>query len=347
MKKILALLLMGVITFSVSACGIGDNGPEEASTELNILMPVNYISEKLIHQFEEINGCTVTITALKDENEAMALLAEETDVYDLIMTKDRNMDILMDEEYVKKIDKDNLPNSSTILDTFWRSKSYSLPYLMQYQYVVYDTKTCPIEITRYADLQNPALKGQISVVDDERVLFPMALVALGLDPNTTEEEEFEKAYNWVTRFVENVAVYGDGKKALLEGKVSAAIMYDRDAAEVMAKKNSLKIAPFVKDKVRLETDVFVIPVKAQHVDLAEKFLNYICDPEVMAANLEEYPYSCPNVVAEVLSSKAYQNRPEKQFDYKENVFFQKELEDAKEIYDDFYQQLKDNSAIEE
>lgn len=347
MKKILALLLMGAMTFSAASCGVGDGGAEEVSTELNILMPEQYISASLVDQFEESNSCTVTLTALKDENEAMELLTAETDAYDLIMTKDKNMDVLVDEEYVKKIDKDNLPNSSTILDTFWRSKSYSLPYLMQYQYVVYDAKTCPVEITRYIDLLDPALKGQISAVDGERVLFPMALAALGLDPNTTEEAEIEKAYNWLTRFIENVVVYGDGKQALLDGTASVALMYDRDAAEVMAKKSSLKIAPFVKDKVRLETDVFVIPVKAQHVDLAEKFLNYICDPEVMAANLEEYPYSCPNVVAEVLSSKEYQNRAESQFDYKETVFFQKETKEEKEIYDRFYEQLKNPSVAEE
>ena len=97
MKKILALLLMGAMTFSAASCGVGDGGAEEVSTELNILMPEQYISASLIDQFEESNSCTVTLTALKDENEAMELLTAETDAYDLIMTKDKNMDVLVDE----------------------------------------------------------------------------------------------------------------------------------------------------------------------------------------------------------------------------------------------------------
>ena len=35
-----------------------------------------------------------------------------------------------------------------------------MPYLMNYIYVVYDTERCPIEITCYNDLIDPALKGR-------------------------------------------------------------------------------------------------------------------------------------------------------------------------------------------
>ena len=69
-------------------------------------------------------------------------------------------------------------------------------------------------------------------------------------------------------------------------------------------------------------------------------MNDICDPEVMAANLEEYPYACPNDVALMLASEAYHAAPERDFDYKEKTFLVRMVEDAQEFYDNYDQELK-------
>ena len=137
-----------------------------------------------------------------------------------------------------------------------------------------------------------------------------------------------------------IVAVGNAKQALLDGTVTAAVMDERTAAEVMAKKKTVQIAPFAKDKIRVEIDAFVIPADAVHVDLAEEFLNYICDPEVAAANLEEYPYSSPNEVALTLVSEKYHNKPERQFDYPERVYFRKNISEAEDTYEAFYQKLK-------
>ena len=105
-------------------------------------------------------------------------------------------------------------------------------------------------------------------------------------------------------------------------------------------KNNLVIADFDKDPVQLGFDLYVIPKGAKHVDLAEKFLNYITNPEVMAQNLIEYPYSCPNDAAVEVASDTYKNDPARNFDYKQNDFFQKDVGEAMTIYNDYYQKLK-------
>ena len=121
------------------------------------------------------------------------------------------------------------------------------------------------------------------------------------------------------------------------------LTYDGNTAEAMAtmgENNTLVIAPFTKDPVQLGFDLFVIPKGAQHTDLAYKFLNYVCDPQVMAANLVDNPYSCPNDAAVAAASEEYRNAPAFNFDYKTNVFFQKDVGDALTIYDKYYQMLK-------
>ena len=51
-------------------------------------------------------------------------------------------------------------------------------------------------------------------------------------------------------------------------------------------------------------------------------------------------YSCPNDAAVAAASDAYRNDPAFDFDYKTNIFFQKDVGDALAIYDQYYQMLK-------
>ena len=175
------------------------------------------------------------------------------------MTCDAYMESLIAGGYIEEINLDNVPNSSNINDAYWVSKGYCVPYLMNYIYVVYDSATCPIEITGYNDLIDPALKGQISTIDGARNLFPMALVALGYDPNSTNEQEIAEAYEWLVKFNENVAAYGNAEQNLTNGTVSVAVTYDGNASWAMAEKDTIKIADFTDDAIQLGMDLFVIP----------------------------------------------------------------------------------------
>ena len=108
----------------------------------------------------------------------------------------------------------------------------------------------------------------------------------------------------------------------------------------MGEDNPLVIAPFTEDPVQLGMDLFVMPKGAAHQELAYKFLDYICDAQVMADNLVEFPYSCPNDAAIEAASDEYKNGPAFDFDYKTNIFFQEDVGDALPVYDKYYQMLK-------
>ena len=361
-KKLMAVLLAGAMAFSLAACGGSSNetqaagtegageteaaGAEaansgDASTELNVYMWQQYISDELIANFEAENNCKVNLSYMSDNADAInKLTAGGGDEYDLIMTCDAYMESLIAGDYLEELNLDNIPNSSNINDAYWVSKGYCVPYLMNYIYVVYDSETCPIEITSYNDLIDPALKGQISTIDGARNLFPIALIALGYNPNSTSETEIAEAYEWLTKFNENVIAYGNAEQNLTNGTASVALTYDGNASWAMAEKDTIKIADFKEDAVQLGIDLYVMPKGAKHVDLAEKFLDYICTPEVMAKNLDEFPYSCPNDAAVEAASDTYKNDPARDFSYKENVFFQEDVGEALTIYNDYYQKLK-------
>ena len=138
MKKLLAMLLAGALAFSVAACGGSEPAADaEASTELNIYMWQQYISDELIAAFEEENGCKINLSYMSDNADAInKLTAGGGEEYDLIMTCDAYMESLVAGGYVEEINLDNVPNSANLNDAYWVSKGYCVPYLMNYIYVV-------------------------------------------------------------------------------------------------------------------------------------------------------------------------------------------------------------------
>ena len=351
MKKAFLIFLTVILVSSAfvgcnSSTSSSDNEDNQtaSSKELNIYMWQQYISDDLISKFEKDNNVKINLSYMSDNADAITkLTAGGGQEYDLIMTCDAYMESLVKGGYVEKLNFDNIPNASNINESYWTAKEYCVPYLMNYIYVVYNKDTSPIEIKSYNDLINPALKGQIATIDGARNLFPIALVALGYDPNSTNENEIAEAYEWLVKYNENVVAYGNAEQNLTNGTASVAFTYDGNASWAMAElgdKNNLVIADFDNDPVQLGFDLYVIPKGAKHVDLAEKFLNYITNPEVMAQNLIEYPYSCPNDAAVEVASDTYKNDPARNFDYKQNVFFQKDVGEAMTIYNDYYQKLK-------
>lgn len=353
MKKALTLILALALALSLCACGGAPkptgsgNEPSAASSELNIFMWGDYISETLISDFEKANNCTVNRSYMSDNADSITkLTAGAGESYDLIMTCDAYMESLIKGGYLEKLDHEQIPNAdANINKAYWfgDNRDYCVPYLMNYIYIVYDTERCPIDITCYNDLIRPEMAGQIGSIDGARNLFPMALIALGYDPNSTKESEIKEAYEWLTKFNKNVVAYGATQENIVNGTISCMLTYDGNASWAMNElgaNNTLTIAPFTNDPVQLGFDLFVVPKGAKHIDLAHKFLNYICEPAVMAANLVDFPYSCPNDAAVAAASEAYRNDPAFDFDYKTNIFFQKDVGDALAIYDQYYQMLK-------
>ena len=100
MKQLLTGILSLALVFSLAACSGGGgsatpapngggSGNEAASTELNIYMWQQYISDQLISDFEAANNCKVNLSYMSDNADAITrLTAGGGQEYDLIMTCD-------------------------------------------------------------------------------------------------------------------------------------------------------------------------------------------------------------------------------------------------------------------
>lgn len=349
LKKSLAIMLIIALVFGMAACGGG--GGEEENGELNIFMWSDYMSEQIVEDFEAEYGVTVNIAYMSNSEEATAKITSGGgDEYDLVMPCDADMETLIQGGYLAEIDTANMENFQYIDDayknrSFDPENKWAIPYLMNYIYVVVNEDTCPIEITTYEDLKDPALKGKLSSVTGIRNLFPIALIALGYDPNSKEESEIAEAYEWLKGYMANVNYLNsdDAEAPLVAGSVVAGYIFDGMAGRAFMESEgqNLKVAELT-DPIQLGVDEFVIPAEAKNKENAELFLNYIMDPEVMAKNLsDDNPYMCPNSAAVELMDDEYKTNPAIDFspEMKENYFLQLDVGDAMKIYDKYWTML--------
>ncbi len=347
MRKYLALILIAIMAFSFTACGGGEDASADKG-ELNIYMWSEYMSDSVIQGFEEESGIKVNVSYMNSSEEATAKLTSGGgDQYDLVMPCDADMTGLIQGGHLAEINLDNIPNFKNLGEAykyreFDPENKYAIPYLMNYVYVIYNPDTCPIEITKYEDLISPELEGQIGSITGIRNLFPIALVSLGYDPNSSNESEIAEAYTWLQKYMKNVKYINsdDTEQGIVSGACSVALVFDGQAGRAIAEDPNLKVAD-LSDPIQLGVDEFVIPADAKNKENAEKFLNWLLDAEVMAENLVDNPYTCPNVAAIELTEDSYKKNPAINIPQhmKENYFLQLDIGDAATVYDEYWTKL--------
>ena len=341
LKKFLAFAVIGVMVFSLAACGGG--GEEENTGEVNVYMWSDYMSQDVVDKFTEETGIKVNFSYMSTSEEAAAKITSGGgEQYDLVMPCDADMTSLIEGGYLEEINLDNIPNFENLGDAykyreFDPENKYAIPYFMNYVYVIYNKDTCPVEITSYEDLLDPQLKGQIASVTGPRNLFPIALVSLGYDPNSTNDKEIEEAYEWLQDYVPNVAGFDSdsAEKLLINGAASVGFVFDGQATRAFDAMDNLEVAD-LSDPIQLGVDEFVIPKGAKNKENAEKFLNFLLDAENMAENLQDDNfYSCPNEAAVELMPDSYKKHPAINIPQKmkENYFLQLDVGDAMKTYD--------------
>ncbi|MGY1457531.1 MULTISPECIES: polyamine ABC transporter substrate-binding protein [unclassified Luteimonas] len=149
----------------------------------------------------------------------------------------------------------------------------------------------------------------INVLDDDQEAFGAALLWLGRDPNAGAADEIDavkQVYAAIRPYVRtfNNAEYKD---ALANGDVCVAMGYSGDIGQardvaVEAAEATGRQAPDIRYVIPKEgairwTDVIAIPKDARHPGNAHAFVNYLMEPEVIAAITDNVAYANANLAA--------------------------------------------------
>lgn len=297
MKKLLAILLSSALLLTGcggSAVSSGsDNVQDEIETvtgfegqTLKLYNWGEYIGENTISDFEKRYNVKV-LTELFDSNEMMYTKLQAGDKYDVLVPSDYMIERLIREDMLQPIDKSKITNIGNIADgvlnlEFDPDNTYSIPYFWGSVGLVYNKNNVdPAEIEEkgWDILKDTKYKGNIYMYDSERDSFMVALKALSFSMNTENDDEIQKAYEWlmeVNDTMEPSYVTDEVIDSMINENKDIAVVYSGDAAYIISENPDMGYCmPSVG--TNLWSDAMVIPKNAENPELANEFINYILE----------------------------------------------------------------------
>ncbi len=306
-KTVFAVVYLSLLAL-LAAC-------QTKTKELNLYTWADYIKPELVEQFEKDNNCKVIIDTF-DSNESMyAKIKAGATGYDVVTPSSYMVQLMLAQDMLTKFDKSKLPNLKNIDPEYLKVAldsrlEYSAPYMITYVGIGYLADKVSGFDPSWSIFDQPALKGRMTMLNDMRETIGAALKFLGYSLNTTNPKELEQAKEVVIRWKKNLAKFENEqyKLGLASGEFLVTHGYSGDILKLKEENPNIEFA-LPKEGFSLASDDLVILKTADEVDLAHKFINYLHEPAVAAANTEFITYLCPNQASYALLNETAKADP--------------------------------------
>lgn len=298
---------------------------ESGSDELYVYNWGEYIDPDVITQFEEETGIHVTYDLFETNEEMYPVIEAGAVNYDAVCPSDYMIQRMAENGLLAELDFSNIPNVDEI-DPVYMEKSrsfdpenrYSVPYTWGTVGILYNMQRLE-ELgvpapTKWADLWDERLKGEILMQDSVRDAFMVALKDLGYSMNTTDETELREAKNLLLAQKPLVQAYvvDQVRDKMLNGEAAVGVIYSGELLYLQEEAESLNLdydLEYVlpEEGTNIWIDSWVIPDNARNKENAEKWINFLCRPDIAKKNFEYITYATPNKGAFELLDPKYQN----------------------------------------
>jgi spermidine/putrescine transport system substrate-binding protein len=276
--------------------------------ELNLFGWSEYVPQAVIDGFTAETGIKVNFETYASNEELLSKMIAGGGDYDLVQPSDYTAEVMIRQKLLVPLDFAQLPNFKNIDPAFLRRPhdpegKYTVPYMAGTVGIVVNTERITTPIKSYSDVFQPAHKGRIVVLNDNRELVTWALYTLGRPINTMNAEALEQARPIVAKWVELVKLFDSDspKTALLNGDVDLGIVWSGEAAILWKEDRKFQYV-IPEEGAHLFIDLLAIPVSAKHKENAHAFINYILRPEVSKLISADFPYTNPNIATRELLS---------------------------------------------
>ncbi|WP_067519929.1 polyamine ABC transporter substrate-binding protein [Endozoicomonas ascidiicola] len=292
---------------------------------LNIYNWSDYIAEDTIANFEAETGIDVRYDVF-DSNEVLEakLLSGKTG-YDIVVPSASFMAKQIQAGVFKELDKNKLPDWKHldseimgVVSSFDQDNKHAYPYLWGTTGIGYNPNLVEKYLGNAAPLDSWAL-----VFDEDNIsklsqcgvaflnapteVFPAALNYLGLDPNSTDKSDYNKAAALLKKVRPHVTYFHSSRyiSDLANGDICVAIGWSGDVLQASDRAYEADNGVVVEYSIPKEGagmwfDMLAIPKDAENIDEAYAFLNYLLKPEVMAEISNYVAYASANKTSETL-----------------------------------------------
>ena len=308
-RKAVALVVSAALILGVGGfIFFTRNGGAEDRITLNVYNWGQYMADgsddsmDIIAEFESRYPNIKVNYQTYDSNETMySKLVNGGITVDVIIPSDYMIARMRQEGMLLELDFDNIPNYQYIDDTFRNTSydpenKYSVPYTWGTVGIIYNSKYVDeADVTGWELMWNEKYAGKILMFDNSRDAFGITQYMLGYDVNTTDPAELQACAEKLAEQKPVLQQYVmDQIFATMQNEEAWIAAYYAGDYLVMAEENpDLKFFLPEHQGFNLFIDAMCIPICAQEKEAAELFINFLCDPEISAANMEWVCYSTP------------------------------------------------------
>lgn len=333
------------------------------SDELFVYNWGEYIDDAVIEMFEEETGIHVTYDMFETNEEMYPVIEAGAVRYDVVCPSDYMIQKMVENGLLAEINFENIPNLANIDPLFMEhSKSfdpenqYSVPYTWGTVGILYNTKLVE-ELgleppSKWSDLWDPAYEGEILMQDSVRDAFMVALKSLGYSMNTENPEELARARDLLIAQKPLVQAYviDQVRDKMIGGEAAVGVIYSGEMLYIQDEVANLGLDYSLEyvipqEGTNLWFDSWVIPINARNRENAEKWIDFLCRPDIAKMNFDYITYSTPNRAAKAMLDEEIQNNkaifPDMDKLVNSEVF--RYLGDAVDsIYNDMWKEVKSN-----
>ena len=374
-KKVFAISMAGLTAASalLSGCGASGNtgasGTDSAASgsadggELYVYNWGEYIDEDVISQFEEETGITVVYDLFETNEEMYPVIEAGAVNYDVVCPSDYMIQKMRENDLLAELNFDNIPNIAQIdpaymemSQAFDPENKYSVPYCWGTVGILYNTRLLD-ELgvpapTKWADLWDERLSGEILMQDSVRDAFMVALKKDGYSMNSESKDELEQAKQELLDQKPLVQAYviDQVRDKMIGGEAAVGVIYSGEMLYIQDEVANLGLdynLEYVipEEGTNLWLDSWVIPKNAKNKENAEKWIDFMCRPEIAKANFEYITYPTPNKGAFELLDEDMQNNKAVFPDIdslKDSEVYQYLGDDTDAIYNELWKEVKAN-----
>jgi len=323
MKTSLAIALGAVLAAS----------PAFAQEEpvLNVYNWSDYIADDTIANFEAETGIKVNYDVYDNNEIVDAKLLAGNSGYDIVVPTGNFLERQVKAGLLLPLDKSKLPNLANLDPAVMAvaaehdpDNAHSVPYMtftigLGYNVAkVTEALGADVAIDSWDILFKPENAEKlascgIALLDSPSEVMGTVLHYIGLDANSESEEDLAKAEETLTAIKPHIRYFHSSQYIddLANGEICLALGYSGDifiAADSAAE--GVEVGYVIpKEGAATLMDLLAIPADAPHPDNAHKFINYIMQPEVVAAITDYVFYANPNLAATEFVSEEVKGNP--------------------------------------
>jgi spermidine/putrescine transport system substrate-binding protein len=204
--------------------------------------------------------------------------------------------------YVQKFDKSSMPNATANLidrlksPPFDPNRDFSMPWQSGMTGIIYRKDKVKRPPKSVEDLFDPDYKGKVTMLTEMRDTVGLVTAGQGGDPEKATLDEYMKAIDKVQEGVDSGQIRGftgnEYIKDIPKGDSWVIFGWSGDAVQLKADNPNVEFV-LPESGGMLWTDNMQIPVGAPHAFTAEKFIDYVYQPEVQAPIEAYINYICP------------------------------------------------------